>query len=428
MPYHSREKKTILTIISIILLLIAAYSWLAGASSDLELLFQKWVNGGEPVIVRLVIDVPDTSADSCSIIVERYPSKLNPTPDGLPETVAVERVEPGSSIVVEDLVENAPPVKYRSDGPVEYREPQEYSIIIQCYNTTSKTAVLSAFGSGVIEVRPSSPIVEAKASISLSKPTPFKGIEINEVEDGPVCQFSSSQHCTAETGLAVVNSIPGIESAFKLYVSPVPSAMYLSRFTQICMSWDLVSCECNAWGSWTEDGKKLVASAVTQESPYKASGGYSLLQKASVEYRLRYFPGKGSDGFAGICYAGPYYVIEPVLIGGLTSAVNLGPYTPGSPVNPHGPIMGDVEIGFLEGESGDSGGVTGVSTSIGFCYSLGCVSLDVNVYKAGRDDSLYTTPTLVVHDVSGSSVPWYYWWYKGGDPLSYIVEFSGGSR
>ncbi|MEB3787279.1 MAG: hypothetical protein GSR78_00825, partial [Desulfurococcales archaeon] len=165
----------ILTVVSIMLLILAAYSWHAGAPSDLELLFQKWINGGEPVIIKLVISVPDTNTDSCSVIVERYPSKLNPTPDGLPETVAVERVKPGSSIVVEDLVENAPPVKYRSDGSVEYREPQEYSIIVQCYNTTDKTAVLSALGSRIVEVRPTSPIVEAKVNISLSKPTPLQG-------------------------------------------------------------------------------------------------------------------------------------------------------------------------------------------------------------------------------------------------------------
>ena len=79
-----------------------------------------------------------------------------------------------------------------------------------------------------------------------------------------------------------------------------------------------------------------------------------------------------------------------------------------------------ISFGDAYGSDEKVGGV--LTTGVNFRYEPGCTQLDVSVYKAGRQDRLYTTPYLVVYDVSGREHGWFYWWYCDGDPMTYEVE------
>jgi hypothetical protein len=150
-------------------------------------------------------------------------------------------------------------------------------------------------------------------------------------------------------------------------------------------------------------------------------------------YAKEYFPG-GSDGFAGVCYLGPSYIIYPVEIGDFDGA---GVYPVGYYVQPssppsyaYGPVTGGGEYSFAmyEDKVRETDYKIDVTTSISFCanawQAIGlCASLNINVYKAGRHDSQYTTPAFVVYDKSGRRFGWYYWWFKNNDPMTYEVMF-----
>ncbi|MEB3862202.1 MAG: hypothetical protein GSR84_08295 [Desulfurococcales archaeon] len=125
----------------------------------------------------------------------------------------------------------------------------------------------------------------------------------------------------------------------------------------------------------------------------------------------------------GSCIVGPFNSITPRSIAGLAPAPYLGEYRHGRPVDPKGARIGDAgdKLRRCVWERREGGGV--LATGVNFCYELGCTQLDVSVYKAGRQDRLYTTPYLVVYDVSGREHGWFYWWYRGGDPMTYEVEF-----
>ncbi|MCE4602744.1 MAG: hypothetical protein F7B18_06135 [Desulfurococcales archaeon] len=409
-----------LIIIGLLIIGVFSSAVISEPVDNAKLLFYEWMNGGEPLLVNINIKVPSIDTDACSVIVHRYSTPYNPVKGGIMELIWVDTAKPGSIVKVSDYVRNAPPVKYKVDGSIEYREPQEYKVSVQCYDIIGSRAKLRASGATIVEVRSSKPIADVVVSVDLKEQDVFRP---SEVEDTVYCDFGSGDKCTALTKLAVVNSIEGLETAFKLVLSP-PSAMYLSSFQQDCVYWDMVTCECYAWSSWYEAGKKLTPTVVAQESVQRSVNGERRVQLGSVEYRLDYYAGT-NDGFAGVCYAGPIYTITPVSIRALSYASYLGVYQPGSPVAPAGPTVGFAEISFEDGVYESDYKIGGeLSTGISFCYGLGCAYLSVDVYKAGRDDSEYTTPRIVVYDVSGNVSPWFYWWYKDGDPMTYEVEFS----
>lgn len=124
----------------------------------------------------------------------------------------------------------------------------------------------------------------------------------------------------------------------------------------------------------------------------------------------------------GSCIVGPFNSITPRSIAGLAPAPYLGEYRHGQPVDPKGPVLGMLVISFGDAYGSDEKVGDVLTTGVNFCYELGCTQLDVSVYKAGRQDRLYTTPYLVVYDVSGREHGWFYWWYRDGDPMTYEVE------
>ncbi len=406
-------------IVGLLLISLLGFSIITNPLDNIKLLFYEWMNGGEPLLVNLYINIPDIKADMCGVMVYRYSTPYNPIPHDSRELVWSGRAKPGSVVEVSDYVRNAPPVKYSIDGSIEYRDPQEYRVIIHCYDINGSRASLKASGTTIVEVRPKKPIVDVEVNVSIADPGRFKP---SEVEDTVYCDFTFENTCEAVTKLAVINSIEGLEVAFKIINNSVTSAMYLSSFQQDCVDWDLATCECYEWSSWYEAGKKLTPVGVSVESSQRASNGERRVQLGYVEYRLEYSPG-GQDGVAGVCYIGPSYSITPLLIRDLSSATYLGEYQPGTPVDPVGPVVGTREIPFGGVYESDEKVGADVSTGISYCYGLGCVTLNVDVYKAGRDDNTYTTPFIVVYDVSGKDYTWYYYWYKDGDPMTYEIEF-----
>ena len=441
-----------------ILLTLSTYS-----ADEVTVIFANWLQGKEMALIKLEIPIPDVKADRCAVSVHRFPTPYNPTEQGKPEPIATLQANPGEKVVVKHLLRNALPVAFRYDEKteewkVEYREPQEYLVRIVCYNVDGRRAKVVASYSSIVEVRVTKPIMTATVKVAAevaknqreyrdaassstvasrggydSTARAASSIGIYRLDEGSsysvydTCVFDSTGVCVAETALAYLNSIPGLETYFKIMTYPRQSVMYLSSFEKDCLEWDILTCECYRWGDWKEAGKKLTPSVVTDVKGPVADGRRGLVT-ASVRYELEYFEG-AQDGFAGVCYLGPSWLIYPVNIGGLIRVVEIGDYNepPRPPIYASGPYYGDMEISFaVEGQAYESDITIGVSTSITFCYSVwGCVSLNVNVYKAGRDDNEYTTPLIVVHDVSGRDYPWCYWWYRDDDPMTYEIEFYG---
>ena len=108
---------------------------------------------------------------------------------------------------------------------------------------------------------------------------------------------------------------------------------------------------------------------------------------------------------------------------GLSPPEVVGRCTPPSipPSFAAGPLNGNRDINFEKPYQ--SSVRLDLSTSIGL--SIGAISFSISIspYKSG--DDRYSTPYVSVVDISGKSYPWYYWWYKNNDRMTYEVEFYG---
>ncbi|BEP17398.1 hypothetical protein PYJP_07500 [Pyrofollis japonicus] len=450
---RERRFKLLIAIAFAAIVLISASSHLSRAADELQILFNNYVKGKESAIINLHVEVPKVNADWCTVYVARFPTPSNPVKKGGLELVALKRTRPGQSVVVKSFIENAIPVAYKRDPDIGalkilYREPQEYLISVKCYKKISdrKARLVGAYTRiHIHEVRIKKPIMSVEINAGLAQPKPVKPkpVSIKKRDYGTLnlgsapnyvsCNFGNSDVCVASTRLAKLNSIPGLEVTYKLELNP-PSAVYLSSYMSDCVEYDLLTCECSQWGSWTESGKKLTPSNVVDApgtNPGSVSDGEKGYVYGFVEYAKEYIPGS-SDGFAGVCYLGPSYLVYPVQINDYDGVYQVGYYVQPSSPPPYatGPVKGSRGHPFADyrDKVRETDEKIGVSTSISFCanawQAIGlCGSLNIDVYKAGRHDSQYTTPLFFIYDRSGRDFGWYYWWFKDNDPMTYEVMF-----
>jgi len=228
--------------------------------------------------------------------------------------------------------------------------------------------------------------------------------------------------CVTRVGLAYLNSIPGLKTAFGITED---SAIYLEEWGAFCYDVDMSHCPPNMW---IPRGKKLTESLVRGESPY-ISNGQRAVVLGNVYYVYEYYAWYDDDLMR--------YVISeyfyPQDVRGLEVKV-IGTYTPPSqpPPDAYGPGRGNVTIyvGFDRGLLYGGFGVKrpaevklNLSTSISITIGAFNVTINTSPYKAWNPR--YKPPYVSVRDVSGKPYDWWYWRYKDDDPLNYEVEFYG---
>jgi len=90
--------------------------------------------------------------------------------------------------------------------------------------------------------------------------------------------------CITWVGLAYLNSIPGLKTAFGIKGD---SAMHLEAWGAFCYDVDMSHCPSNMWRS---QGKKLTRSLVSGESPYISNGERAVVL-GNVYYVYEYYAG-----------------------------------------------------------------------------------------------------------------------------------------
>ncbi len=426
-------KKVMLVAIAILLLIPFIGIYVKGLD-ETTVIMNDYLLGKEYGLIKITVKTPNVKADWCTVSIRKFHTGIN---NSLSIT-GFGKTRPGGSIVISDSIKNAIPVAYKmneknGDLKIVYRKPQEYFVTVKCYKKLDERRVsLVGYYARTIEVFPRKPIWKVFLDVKDVNLTKVGDKNIDRLSNGgspfAQCNFDNNV-CTAPTKIAEVNSIPGIVVKYRLYSYPVHSAIYLSSQHKECIQYDLLTCKCLEWGSWSESGKVRTVSLVTQTTPNSVSNGEKGKVVGIVRYKQEYWPGT-SDSFSGVCWDGPSWTIYPETIGALWPIlISQNSYSPPStiPNYAYGPTQGDLEITYGEYGAHMSNYKLGVSTAISFCGAggAGCVTLNINLYKAGRNDAEYTTPTLLVHDTSNKNSPWFYWWFKNDDPMTYDIQFHG---
>ncbi|MEO3993759.1 MAG: hypothetical protein QN229_05615 [Desulfurococcaceae archaeon TW002] len=393
------------------------------------------------IMIKLEIHIPPVNAELCRVIVRRLPSLYRPTKTGFSEEVYSGTHRPGETITAKQLL-TAIVAKTRIEGgeyKVEYYEPAEYFVVVACIrgNKTEFKYVRTH------EVYPNKLItthrVETtyRVEVSFKEQTDKISVEEESYETTPLpCNLerinplpgaADAAECITWVKGPYLYSLPGLKTAFRLVGGVPPSGIYLSIYSDYCGP----VCYRNR-PQWSGSGRKLVFSSVTRETP-KLSGRW----KDRVYFNVRYVYEEwhiASDGFAGISET--IWLLYPtnvravsrsgILSQALPNIPNEQQYlslVPPAPSYATGPLMENEIVWFTPVSESD---VVLASITIGFSYVFGgwSAGLTVSFYKAGRNDSLYTTPYVSVEDVSRNTRPWYYWWYTNNDPMTYQVQFS----
>ncbi len=443
----------LVAIIVLLVLTLALIPIVISQEDELERLYKSWIEGKPLVLVRLDTKIPEVDADECLVVVGRFPTKLNPSPNGRLEYLYIEFVSPGSVVTVKKYIP-AIPIKLKYDEEyrsyiVEYYEPQEFFLIIHC--TKGNETVLN-FGR-IIEVYPKSLIhrevvdvaklIETTEFTTQKRPITYEEIvsrdegittasgDIYRVDEGiyntnsQVCNITIIEtrtgyrrgECRTWIRGPYLYSIEGLKTSFCLYHYPRPSAVYLTAFSGSTL--DPINPP-----PLSSSGKRL--------TPTSGSGCSSELTGYS-RVRLYFFVKYVYEEFTVcgvLCRTIALLYPDAINRVNTTSAEPPESYPPPRyrPYCANGPFVGDWEQSFAEGGVYESD--TPIS-SISVTFSIPSingipipVSLNVEFYKAGRDDSQYTTPYIKMIDVSGKTYQWYYWWYKYCDSMTYEIIFS----
>lgn len=393
---------------------------------DIHLLFNSWLEGKPKAMNKLIIHVPSPpNAYKCFVIVKRFPTPLEPTKNGRSELLYKGVVSPGKVVVVKHIFD-AVPVSFKAvsnEHRVLYYEPKEYFIGILCIDKDKHTVF--RFGK-IYQVVPRKLINEvdiwprAKASLSSLEMPKLSGIaeESSSPDYVSECTWYDVDECIAWIAFTYVNSIPGIKASFGILGGPIPSAVYIEAFSR---TYTDVEASMGEIPPFDSAGKKLVSSDVTEKTDYVCDGRRG---KVLLDVVFRDEQDWFCDNFVGLCVC--FETFYPVEVGGIKLDSNYsGWYSQPSspPLYATGPIHGDITIWFAKpNEVIETDEVTGVRTSL---TVYGSVTVTVDIYKAVRYDSEYTTPYVEIKDVSGKTYDWYYWWYRDNDKKTYEVLLYG---
>jgi hypothetical protein len=339
------------------------------------------------MLIKLLIRLPDVSADLCFVMVRRFPTPYNPTRGGLTELVYQGVITPGVTIEVNNVL-FAYVAKYRYDEVrgrllVDYYEPQEYVVMVTCMREGN--AVLK-WGK-VVEVYPRSIVhtetivvgagsVEASESVegqlNASSTLTCNIYVTREANYSDLVQVKVGECHTFVKGPRVY-SIDGLQVSLKIY-SPIikPTAVYMEAFYDLDYAFSLSQLKRESAVQWKPLGRKLVYSLVSAQTA-PITGNYSDQAYFVVDYMYEFFR---------------------------------GPYT--------------VEIGLVRlagrgGELRDLGVIS--TTTIEFTYAgVWSSPLAVKFYKLARKDNQYTTFSVVIN-----STRHFWWWYRDCDPWTFEI-------
>ena len=423
-------------LVVIIIFLLMASAMILATYLEALVLFTYWMTNQPAMLIKLLIRLPDVSADLCFVMVRRFPTPYNPTRGGLTELVYQGVVTPGVTIEVNNVL-FAYVAKYRYDEVrgrllVDYYEPQEYVVMVTCMRGGN-----AVFKWGkVIEVYPRS-IVHTETIV-----VGAGGVEASESVEGQLdasskltCNIYVTREANYSNLVQVkvgkchtfvkgprVYSIDGLQVSLKIYSYIVkPSAVYMEAFYDLDYAFSLSQLKRESAVQWKPLGRKLAYSLVSAQTA-PITGNYSDQAYFVVDYMYEFFTGCVS---LGVCYT--YWLLYPRVIQGVTLSSSyperlphdLRPYSPPSPppyAHPGSP--GTIEIGLarLGGrELRDLGVIS--TTTIEFTYAgVWSSPLTVKFYKLAREDNQYTTFSVVIN-----STRHYWWWYKDDDPWTFEI-------
>ncbi|MGC8584438.1 MAG: hypothetical protein ACP5MH_12045 [Thermoproteus sp.] len=401
----------------------AFYLVIASTQSYIQVLFNSWLEGKPKGLVEIEVATPHTGG-RCLVAVHRLPTYMNPTPNWRSEVVYRGVVDCGAVVTAESLI-NLHEVGYNGTAII-YDSPQ-YIVIVISNNWSSfiktittkitrpitKIHVDAYFGGSRREtgvVRSSTGVdPESTCDVAIDGQTYSPGPEL-------------WGHCVAPTKIAYLNSIQGLQTQFKVVGGVPASAVYLEGWGAGCFSdFDHVMEPCPA-STWSSAGKFRTVSVVTQTSDPIANGQRAVVW-GGVYYQYEHYAYSDWGGFTYYVYD----ILYPVKLLDLLPVQVVGSYAqPPAPPSYASPYTkGDAEIWFTPVSVTDN--KLALSTSIGvnidvFAFS---VSISVSPYEAGENNAYYTTPSVIVHDISGRSYAWWAWWYLDNNPMTYEVQFYG---
>ena len=417
-----KSNKLIIILVSAMTIIAMIPIVSAYAGDNIDVLFRSWLEGKPKALVRLNINIPKINeSDVCFVAVHRFPTPYNPTKNGTSEVIYRGKVPCGSKITVKSLI-NLVQVGLKKDPKTSELKPvydsPEYAVVVICRN---------GYGfNKIIQVSIEKPITDVSVDVELKKPrrnTVSIATTPEEVCNVVITYQDSDKaigSCVANTKLTYLNSIPGLKVAFGVVGGTPASVMYLESWGSFCFSSDPEEpCPASCWYS---DGKKRTVSVVSEETDYITQGERAVVW-GTVRYTYEHYA-IWDDDFE---IYWKYDFFYPTKITNLPSPEVIGSYQQPStpPWYANGPRKGDATIWFENPKITDT--QLSLSTSIGVSIAIYSFSVAVSVhpYKAGEDNTYYTTPYVDVVDVSGKSYDWWYWWYKDDDPMTYEIEFYG---
>ncbi len=398
------SRKLLLALTFLVVLGIAVV--VMAATYELFLLFNSWLEGKPLGIVKISVETP--KADGiCFIAVHRFFTPINPTKAwNQTDVIYRGKVKCGESVVVKDTIRMMQVGAREVNGEVMpiYDSP-EYAVVV-----VSKSGGFNR----IIQTDIVKPITEVKVKAE------FESGESASPAEAPstsrTCKISSNPDaCVLDVKLAYINSIPGLKTAFGLE-GVRPSTMHIEGWGSSCISSEPdTPCPPSAWRS---GGKKLTISNVGEISDYVSDGQRAIVW-GGVEY-LYERHAVWDDEFEAYW---KYEFFYPRAIGGLSPPQVVGSYTP-PPTPPSyaaGPQNGSCEINFEKPYPSD----TKLNLTAQAVLNIGELSFSISISPYQSGDDRHPTPYLSIVDVSGKGYPWYYWWYKNNDRMTYEVEFYG---
>jgi hypothetical protein len=409
---------------------------------ELQVLVNSWLSNEPKMLIKLLIELPVVSADSCLVIVRRFPTSYNPTRDGLTEEVYLGLHRPGTTVEVKNTL-FAYVASYKLDEKtgkylINYYEPQEYYIAIACVENNKTVFKWSR----IVEVYPRSiihtetiKVSEKENKLNMLEHVAAQGVE--EVSSGVssnpfVCDIQQTEYTeypyVKRVGYCItwvrgprIYSIDGLWVSFKIYVYPRPSTIYIEAFDDFDFKPYYYWLRPESQVQWKSAGKKLTPSEETWQTSY-LTGNYSDRVYFKVEYVYEHRRGCAT---MGVCYA--YWLLYPAKVADVARSAEepslpneVMPYTP-PPPPPYAREgrPGSGEIGFLHNQVVETDVVHASTTITVTLKGIFSVSLTFDFYRAGRDDNQYTTPTLPIYSTR------YFWrWYLDNNPVTYEVLFA----
>ncbi len=418
----------------LILLIIIPTITLAASNDSVQVVINSWLSNKPKMLLKLNIHLPQ-EGDQCFVLVRRFPTMYNPTPNGATEKIYAGVHNPGDTIVVSKLLnayiasEEFDPTT--SELKVAYYEPQEFFVAIACKENDRIVYKWSE----IIEVRPTSIVYETditppdkpvqdqtiKNSQFISEP-----IQCSLIEDEYIPGTYRRGHCIVWVRGPMIYSMWNVDVSFGITHN---SVVYIESFSDIDYG-PFTKPESEV--EWSSAGRKMTISIIDGETT-TLSGPY----KDRVYFKVKYVYewGNECDSFAGSCYS--YWLLYPVSIRNVqrsgvmsdaqipneTSYYNPPSYC-GSPDYVEIYPGNTRTIWFYDNTKPPYESNIPIS-SIAITFNLPSIwsaTLSVDFYKAGRHDSQYTTPYVKITNNNNYPICW---WFESDDPMTYTVKVGG---